>query len=96
MPGPKMGPRPADFDEDLIRQSPTFAKWMKLATGEKLKYACREFVKGRADDDERLMRRYVTVCCRCAVSSLPPCTWSGPRLTPPYFCLQIYMFLYLP
>jgi hypothetical protein len=60
MPGPKMGPRPADFDEDLIRQSPTFAKWMKLATGEKLKYACREFVKGRADDDERLMRRYVS------------------------------------
>jgi hypothetical protein len=100
MPGPKMGPRPADFDEDLIRQSPTFAKWMKLTTGEKLKYACREFVKGRADDDERLMRRYV---CRCVALQLPSCIlsssslprWSGPRLTPSFFCLlRICSFVY--
>lgn len=57
MPGPKMGPRPADFDEALIRQSPTFMKWMQLETGQKLKYACRDFVKGNGDDEERLMRR---------------------------------------
>lgn len=52
-----MGPRPADFDEQLIRQSPTFIKWTQMATGEKLRYACREFVKGHGDDQERLMRR---------------------------------------
>jgi hypothetical protein len=57
MPGPKMGVRPADFDEDVIRQSPTFMKWARLELGEKLKYACREFVKGHAEDEERLMRR---------------------------------------
>jgi hypothetical protein len=56
-----MGPRPVDFDEDLIRQSPTFCKWAKLDHGETLKYACRVFVKGRGNDDERLMRRYVAV-----------------------------------
>ena len=33
MPGPKMGPRPADFDEALIRQSPTFGKWLQLQPG---------------------------------------------------------------
>jgi hypothetical protein len=57
MPGPKMGPRPVDFDEQLIRQSPTFIKWSQLAIGEKLRYACREFIKGNGDDEERLMRR---------------------------------------
>eukprot|EP00977_Amphora_coffeiformis_P010463 scaffold2448_cov155-Amphora_coffeaeformis.AAC.7 len=57
MPGPKMGPRPADFDEELIRQSPTFKRWQSLGEGEKLKYACREFIKGHQDDEERLMRR---------------------------------------
>jgi hypothetical protein len=57
MPGPKMGPRPADFDEQLVRQSPTYLKWSALADGEKLRYACREFIKGHGDDDERLMRR---------------------------------------
>jgi hypothetical protein len=30
---------------------------MALADGEKLKYACREFVKGQGNDEERLMRR---------------------------------------
>lgn len=57
MPGPKMGPRPTDFDEDVIRQSPTFIKWAHLEPGQVLRYACREFVKGHEDDEERLMRR---------------------------------------
>lgn len=57
MPGPRMGPRPKDFDEELVRQAPTFKRWMKLRNGETLKYACREFVKGEEDDEERLMRR---------------------------------------
>ncbi|CAB9498858.1 expressed unknown protein [Seminavis robusta] len=57
MPGPKMGPRPADFNEDLVRNSPTFHKWEKLKTGEKLRYACRDFIKGHDQDEERLMRR---------------------------------------
>ena len=57
MPGPKMGPRPADFDESHIRQSPTYHKWARLGVGEKLRYACREFIKGHGDDEERLMRR---------------------------------------
>ena len=57
MPGPKMGPRPADFDEQVIRHSPTFLKWMSLRPGERLRYACREFIKGQNDDEERLMRR---------------------------------------
>ena len=57
MPGPKMGPRPADFDEHVIKQSPTFVKWSTLEVGQKLRYACRDFVKGQGDDEERLMRR---------------------------------------
>ena len=57
MPGPKMGPRPPDFDEDVIRQSPTFVKWASLEDGQRLRYACREFLKGHGDDEERLMRR---------------------------------------
>jgi hypothetical protein len=52
-----MGPRPPDFDEELVRRSPTFRKWMGLLEGETLKYACREFTKGTDDDEERLMRR---------------------------------------
>lgn len=52
-----MGPRPADFDETIVRQSPTFCKWQTLEEGERLRYACREFVKGHGDDEERLMRR---------------------------------------
>jgi hypothetical protein len=52
-----MGPRPADFDEEVIRQSPTFLRWMQLETSQKLRYACREFVKEHGDDEERLMRR---------------------------------------
>ena len=52
-----MGPRPADFDEGLIRQSPTFAKWLRLEPGEKLRYACRDFIRGHEQDEERLMRR---------------------------------------
>lgn len=58
MPGPKMGPRASDFDEELVRQSPTFIKWEQLETGQVLRYACREFFKGLDnDDEERLMRR---------------------------------------
>ncbi len=52
-----MGPRPRDFDEELVRRSPTFRKWEGLMPGAKLRYACREFVKGQGDDEERLMRR---------------------------------------
>ncbi|KAL7536016.1 hypothetical protein ACHAXR_010958 [Thalassiosira sp. AJA248-18] len=57
MPGPKMGPRPDDFDEDLVRKAPTFQKWVNLQLGQKLTYACRTFVKGGEEDEERLMRR---------------------------------------
>ena len=57
MPGPKMGQRPADFDEELIRQSPTFVRWTNLQEGERIRYACREFIKGHNQDEERLMRR---------------------------------------
>lgn len=57
MPGPKMGPRPPDFDESIIKRSPTYLKWMRLEPGQKLRYACREFIKGYGDDEERLMRR---------------------------------------
>lgn len=46
-----------DFDEAVVRQSPTFIKWSNLENGAKLKYACREFTKGHGDDEERLMRR---------------------------------------
>jgi hypothetical protein len=52
-----MGPRPTDFDEHVIRQSPTFIKWEQLEIGQRLRYACREFVKGQEEDEERLMRR---------------------------------------
>jgi hypothetical protein len=57
MPGPKMGPRPIDFDEDLVRQAPTYQRWQKMQVGQKIRYACRDFVKGHGDDEERLMRR---------------------------------------
>jgi len=40
-----------------VKQSPTFKRWQSLREGEKLKYACREFIKGHEDDEERLMRR---------------------------------------
>ena len=52
-----MGPRPPDFNEALVKQSPTFQKWAGLPQGAKLKYACREFTKGTGQDEERLMRR---------------------------------------
>ncbi|KAG7368823.1 hypothetical protein IV203_031566 [Nitzschia inconspicua] len=57
MAGPVMGPRPLDFDEEVIRKSPTFRKWMDIPPGGKLRYACRDFIKGHEDDEERLMRR---------------------------------------
>mmetsp|Transcript_4485 Transcript_4485/g.5827 ORF Transcript_4485/g.5827 Transcript_4485/m.5827 type:complete len:386 (-) Transcript_4485:3308-4465(-) len=57
MPGPKMGARPDDFDEKLVREAPTFKKWEQLSDGKKLRYACRDFIKGHGDDEERLMRR---------------------------------------
>lgn len=57
MPGPKMGERPDDFDEELVRKAPTFKKWEKLQNGETLSYACRQFTKGGDNDEERLMRR---------------------------------------
>lgn len=52
-----MGPRPADFDERIVKMSPTYKKWCLLKDGEKLRYACREFVKGNGNDEERLLRR---------------------------------------
>ena len=52
-----MGARPPDFDEEMIKQSPTYIKWTSLPNGTKLRYACRDFVKGNGDDEERLMRR---------------------------------------
>ncbi len=52
-----MGARPADFDEKLVRESPTFKKWELLSDGQKLRYACRDFIKGHGEDEERLMRR---------------------------------------
>jgi len=52
-----MGARPADFDENVVKQSPTFQKWLSLEDGQKLRYACRDFIKGHNDDEERLMRR---------------------------------------
>ena len=54
-----MGPRPPDFaeHEEFVRKSPTFQKWMNLQRGQKLRYACRDFVKDQGDDEERLMRR---------------------------------------
>lgn len=57
MPGPKMGRRPADFDEVLLRASPTMRKWSYLEKGQGLRYACRGFTKGKEGDEERLMRR---------------------------------------
>ena len=56
-PGPKMKDRPPDFDEELVRKAPTFIKWESLQEGEPLTYASRTFVKGHANDEERLMRR---------------------------------------
>lgn len=55
--GPRMGKRPQDFDEELVKQAPTFKKWLELEVGESLRYACRYFTKGNGDDEERLMRR---------------------------------------
>lgn len=52
-----MGPRPEDFNEDLVRKAPTFQKWLKLEPGNELTYACRQFIKGGVEDEERLMRR---------------------------------------
>ena len=52
-----MGPRPLDFNEEVVRRAPTFKNWEKLAKGERMMYACREFIKGEGDDEERLMRR---------------------------------------
>mmetsp|Transcript_44374 Transcript_44374/g.53635 ORF Transcript_44374/g.53635 Transcript_44374/m.53635 type:complete len:407 (+) Transcript_44374:224-1444(+) len=57
MPGPKMGARPHDFDESIVRKAPTFLKWQSLPPGAKLRYACRDFTKGKDEDEERLMRR---------------------------------------
>ena len=57
MAGPRLGPRPADFDEDRIRTSPTFRRWLLTPPGSELVYACRTFTRGGVDDEERLMRR---------------------------------------
>jgi len=46
-----MGARPIDFDESIVRQAPTFLRWLSLTNGQKLRYACRDFVKGHGDDE---------------------------------------------
>ena len=53
----KMGDRPADFDEEMCKKAPTYKKWISLKNGEILRYACRDFEKGSAVDEERLLRR---------------------------------------
>ena len=57
MSGPKLRPRPPDFDEVHVQRSPTFRKWRQLSPGSTLVYACRTFTKGGVDEEERLMRR---------------------------------------
>lgn len=57
MAGLRLGPRPTDFDEASIRASPTFKRWLLLPLGSELVYACRSFVRGGVEDEERLMRR---------------------------------------
>ena len=52
-----MGPRPLDFDEESLKASPTYQRWLQLPIGGKLRYSCRDFVKGKDLDDERLLRR---------------------------------------
>jgi hypothetical protein len=52
-----MGPRPPDFEEGILKQSPTYQRWLLMESGNSLRYACRTFVKGREEDDERLLRR---------------------------------------
>ena len=52
-----MAARPSDFDEAAVKKSPTYKKWLALEDGQKLRYACRDFLKGRDEDEERLMRR---------------------------------------
>ncbi|KAL3923932.1 MAG: hypothetical protein SGILL_001354 [Bacillariaceae sp.] len=52
-----MKARPADFNEEEVKKSPTFRKWMEAPEGTSIRYACREFIKGSVDDEERLMRR---------------------------------------
>ena len=52
--------RQADFDIDKIQKLPNFQTWTTLAEGVKLQYGGYEFIKGRGNDEERLMRR---LCC---------------------------------
>ena len=58
---PKIGPRPKDFDETMVRRSPTFQQWMALQPGTVLEYSGHSFTKGKSDDEERLMRRIMMV-----------------------------------
>lgn len=59
-----MGDRPADFDEDLVRESSAFQNWETLTDGEALTFNGRRFIKGKTSDDggdeERLMRKIFT------------------------------------
>lgn len=38
-----MGPRPSDFDEDMVRKSPTFKKWDALGKGQKVRRTLKMF-----------------------------------------------------
>jgi hypothetical protein len=53
----KMGARPLDFNEIIVKESPTYQKWLKLEDGDSLRYSSRDFIKGRDKDEERLLRR---------------------------------------
>ena len=52
-----MGERPLDFDEIVVKQTPTYQKWLQLKEGKVLRYSSRDFRKGNTKDEERLMRR---------------------------------------
>ena len=73
--------RPVDFDKDAIQQRSKFQTWRTLAVGVKFKYGGREFIKGRGNDEERLMRflsRSFTVYS-CKIEGCPKqrCTDGG-------------------
>ncbi len=53
----RLGPRPPDFDEVHVKCSPTFHQWLLLSPGSELVYACRTFMRGGVNEEERLMRR---------------------------------------
>lgn len=45
------------IDERAVRAGETFRRWEALEDGGRFQYACREFVKGFAGDEDRLLKR---------------------------------------